>query len=353
MKKPADFFKRLTSYKLFLPIICLIAVLVLNLIQTPAFFEITLKNGGLYGYIIDIFNRGSGLIIMAVGMTLVIASSAGTDISVGAVSALAGSICVAALGTGAAYQMPYALAVLMALLAGVACGAFNGFLVASMRIQAMVATLILFTAGRGIAQIATGSFVLYVKPADFQYLGNFIPGMPIPTPCIVAACIVLITYLALKKTPLNMFVQSVGINAKASRLVGLNAVRIQFMTYVVCGLLAAVAGLISVSRTGSADANNIGLNTELDAILAVTIGGNSLMGGKFSLAGSVIGAITIQALTTTLYAMHIKADQIPLFKAIMVIIIVALQSQGLQRWFRNLRAKSSEKAVLKEADKNA
>lgn len=353
MNKQANFFKRLTSYKLFLPIVCLLAVLILNLIQTPNFFEITIKNGVLYGFIIDIFNRGSGLIIMAVGMTLVIASSAGTDISVGAVSAMAGSICVAALGTGAAYQMPYALAVLMALLAGVACGAFNGFLVANMRIQAMVATLILFTAGRGIAQIATGSFILYVKPPDFQYLGNFIPGSPIPTPCIVAFGIVLATYLILRKTSLNMFVQAVGINAKASRLVGLNPVRIQFITYVVCGLLAAVAGLISVSRTGSADANNIGLNTELDAILAVAIGGNSLAGGRFSLAGSVIGAITIQALTTTLYAMHIKADQIPLYKAIMVIIIVALQSPEVQRWFRNLRSKASEKAALKEAGRNA
>lgn len=341
MKRSSVTFKRITNYPLFLPILCLLLVLIVNLIQTPSFFKITIQNGVLYGFIIDILNRSSGLIIMAVGMTLVVVSSGGTDISVGAVSALAGAVCVTVLGTGDTYRMPYIISLFLPLLVGMACGAFNGFLVSYMRVQPMVATLILFTAGRGIAQLITGSFILYVKSVQFQYLGSFIPGVPIPTPCFVAAFVVIITWLVLKYTSLNMFLQSVGINRKASRLIGLNSRMIMLLTYVFCGLCAAGAGLISVSRTASIDANNVGLNVELDAILAVAIGGNSLAGGRFSLIGSVIGAITIQALTTTLYAMHVSADQLPLYKAVVVIIIVALQSPEIKRWYYTAKAKIS------------
>lgn len=347
MSTLSSVFKRVTSFRLFLPLLCLALVLIVNLIQTPSFFQITVQNGVLYGFIIDIINRASGLVIMAVGMTLVVASSGGTDISVGAVSALAGAVCVAALGTGETYQMPYYLSILLALLIGVICGAANGFLVSYMKVQPMVATLILLTAGRGIAQLVTGSFILYVKPPQFEYLGSFLPGVPIPTPCFVAVFVVLVTWLILKKTAFGMYIQAIGINRKASRLVGLNSKLIMFLTYVFCGVCAACAGLISVSRTASIDANNVGKYTELDAILAVAIGGNSLTGGKFTLMGSVIGAITIQALTTTLYAMHVSADQLPLYKAVVVIIIVALQSPALIKW---VRSNLSQAKPAKEAN---
>ncbi len=132
-------------------------------------------------------------------------------------------------------------------------------------------------------------------------------------------------------------------------MVGLNSKVIIFLTYVFCGICAAIAGLISVSRTASIDANNVGLYIELDAILAVAIGGNSLAGGKFSLAGSVIGAITIQALTTTLYAMRVAADQLPLYKAIVVVAIVAIQSPVLRKWFKNLTLKLAPGKPVKEA----
>lgn len=341
MNKFFSVMRRITKFQLFLPILCLLLVLVVNLIQTPTFFNITIRNGVLYGYIIDILNRASGLIILAVGMTLVVASSGGTDISVGAVSAVAGAVCVVALGTGEVYQMPYVLSLLLALLTGMVCGIINGYLVSYIKVQPMVATLILFTAGRGIAQLITGSFILYVKPKEFGYLGAFLPKVPIPTPCFVAAFVVIITWFVMKKTSLGMYIQSVGINRNASRLVGLNSKMIIFLTYVFCGICAAIYGLISVSRTMSIDSNNVGLYIELDAILAVAIGGNSLSGGKFSLFGSVIGAITIQALTTTLYAMRVSADQIPLYKAIVVVIIVALQSPVVKKWFASLKMKTS------------
>ncbi len=324
-----------------MPFACLILVLVLNLIVTPSFFEISIQNGVFYGYIIDIINRSSELVIIAVGMTLVVAASGGTDISVGATLALSGAASVYLLTGGENstdfYHAPYLLGILAALGVGVLCGMWNGFLVAKMKIQPMVATLILFTAGRGMAQVLTGGFILYQRFEPFKYLGNSIPGVPLPTPVFIAISVVIITFVVLKKTTLGLYIQTVGINAKAARLVGLKATKIQFLSYAFCGLCAGIAGLLATSRVYSIDANNAGLNIELDAILAVAIGGNSLGGGKFSLMGSVIGAITIQALTTSLYAMSVTADQLPVYKAIVVVIIVSLQSTGLKKIIKNLK----------------
>lgn len=345
--------KKLTGYRLFLPLVCLAIVLLINLITTPAFFQITVQNGVLYGYIIDVINRASELVILAVGMTLVVAASAGTDISVGAVMAVAGAVCCYVLAGGqqsvTMYSNPYVLGVGAAIIAGVVCGCFNGFLVAHMKIQPMVATLILFTAGRGIAQLVTKGQITYVRVDSFKLLGANIPGVPLPTPVFVAIAVVLLTVLILKKTTLGMYIQAVGINKRASRLVGLKATLIIFLTYGFCGLCAGISGLIATSRIYSADANNIGLNMELDAILAVALGGNSLAGGKFSLMGSVIGAYTIQALTTTLYAMSVSADQIPVYKAIVVVIIVALQSPEFARYRKKLFQSGGKMVQGKEA----
>lgn len=335
-----DRLKKLIGCRLFLPLICLAIVLMINIITTPAFFRITVQNGVLYGYIIDVINRASELVILAIGMTLVVAASAGTDISVGAVMAVAGAVCCYVLAGGqqsvTEYSNPYLVGFAAALVSGIACGCFNGFLVAKMKIQPMVATLILFTAGRGIAQLVTKGQITYVRVDDFKLLGASIPGVPLPTPVFVAAAVIIITAWILKHSALGMYIQAVGINKRASRLVGLKATMIIFLTYAFCGLCAGIAGMISTSRIYSADANNIGLNMELDAILAVALGGNSLAGGKFSLMGSVIGAYTIQALTTTLYAMSVSADQIPVYKAIVVIIIVALQSPEFSKMRKKL-----------------
>ena len=328
--------KKLTSMRLFLPIVCLIAVLLVNVITTPGFFKVSINNGVLYGYIVDVINRASELVILAVGMTLVTAASGGQDISVGAVMAVAAAVCCQILSGGEVSVNSLAASAL--------CGAFNGFLVAKLNIQPMVATLILYTAGRGIAQLITDGQITYVRVDSYRVLGASFPGFPVPTPFIVAVLVVALTSLLLKKTALGMYIQSVGINKRASQLVGIKSVLIIFLTYAYCGLCSGLAGLIASSRIYSADANNIGLNMELDAILAVAIGGNSLGGGKFSLAGSVIGAFTIQALTTTLYAMHVSSDQVPVYKAIVVVIIVALQSPGFARWRKSLLQKKEIKA---------
>ena len=324
--------KKLTSMRLFLPIVCLIAVLLVNVITTPGFFKVSINNGVLYGYIVDVINRASELVILAVGMTLVTAAVCCQILSGGEVS-------VNSLAA------PIIVAMLAALAASALCGAFNGFLVAKLNIQPMVATLILYTAGRGIAQLITDGQITYIRVGSYKVYGGYIGKCPVPTPIFIAIIVVVITYLVLKKTALGLYIESVGINGTASRLVGLNSTMIKFLTYVICGVLAGIAGIVASSRIYSADANNIGLNLEMDAILAVALGGNALGGGKFSLMGSVIGAYTIQALTTTLYAMNVSADQLPVYKAIVVIIIVTLQSPVFQKFMTSQKMKRANKAV--------
>lgn len=339
----ASFIKQVTGHHLFLPIVCLIIVLLANVIKTPNFFVVSMNEGVLYGYVVDVVNRASELVILAIGMTLVSASSGGQDISVGAVMAVAGAVCCQILSGGdvstTVFQNPLILAVLAALVAAMLCGVLNGFLVAKLNIQPMVATLILFTAGRGIAQLITKGQITYVRVESFKIAGGYIPGCPIPTPIFFALITVAVVAAVLKFTALGLYIESVGINSSAARVVGLNSVRIKFITYVFCGLLAGLAGLVATSRIYSADANNIGLNLEMDAILAVALGGNLLSGGKFSLMGSIIGAYTIQALTTTLYAMNISSDQLPVYKAIVVIIIVVFQSPVFRQYLHSFQKK--------------
>lgn len=340
-KKSGFSIRTITGHHLFMPVVCLLIVLLVNVVRTPDFFSISIRNNVLYGYLIDVINRGSELVILAVGMTLVTAASGGQDISVGAVMAVAAAVCCQILSGGevstSTLAAPIILAVIAAIAAAGLCGMFNGFLVAKLNIQPMVATLILFTAGRGIAQLITQGQITYIRVDSYRVMGGYI-GI-LPTPILFAAGTVIVAYIILNKTALGMYIESVGVNGNASRLVGLNSTRIKFLTYVICGVLAGLAGVVASSRIYSADANNIGLNLEMDAILAVALGGNILAGGKFSLMGSVIGSYTIQALTTTLYAMSVSADQLPVYKAIVVIIIVILQSPVYKKFIKNVKAK--------------
>lgn len=347
------FLKRVVKMKMFLPFFCLILVLLINLIKSPGFFSIDIKNGVLFGRLIDILNRGSEIAILAVGQTLVIAVSAGTDISVGSVMSLSACFCCMSLaGYGVSstntLAIPMILGILGGILMGGICGIFNGTLVSKLKIQPMVATLILFTAARAIGLLLCNNQITYIRYEPYKYLGNFIPGCPIPTSIFVTAGVILVVAILLKKTSLGLYIQSVGINKRAARLLGINSSKIIFLCYVICGLCAGVAGIVASSRIYSADANNIGLTFELDAILAVALGGNSMAGGKFNLAGSIIGAYTIQAITTTLFAMGVSTDQAPVVKAIIVILIVALQAPVFKTWVanRSLKGKSQVKETV-------
>ena len=353
--------RKATRQQLFLPIVCVILVLAVNMVYDAArgagifnFFHIYIQNDLLQGRLINILNRGSEVAILAIGMTLVVSASSGTDISVGSVMSLCASFCcmlIAGFGVSSVesadqFAMPIVVGLIGALAMGVLCGVFNGSLVAYLGIQPMVATLILWSAARAIGLLLCNNLIVYIRVPEFGIYGGYIGC--VPTPIIIAAACVLVVSLVLKKTAMGLYIQSVGINKKASRIAGLNSRKIIFICYLLCGLCAGIAGIVASSRITSADSNNIGLNFELDAILAVALGGNSLGGGKFNLAGSIIGAYTIQAITTTMYNLGVSTEVTPVFKAVIVILIVAIQAPPVKAWFKkHSAAKAAKKEVAR------
>jgi simple sugar transport system permease protein len=349
--KPAfkPFAKSLLGNRLTIPLLVLFIVVVQNIITTPTFFNISFTNGLISGYIPNILDEASELVIITLGMTLVIAASGGVDISVGAIMVISASFCGLLLN-GAEYrteifQNPLVLALLVGLLGGALCGAFNGFMVSGLKIQPMIATLILFTAGRSLAKQITHGQTIYIMNPVYKWLGVQIPGVPIRTTIIVSIVMIIIVVLLVKLTSLGLYIQSVGINRSASRLVGLNSRVIIFMAFVICGVLAGMAGLVGSSGVGSVNSGDLGVGIEMDAILAVALGGNMLGGGKFSIAGSIIGAYTIQAITTTLYAMNVRADQLYVFKAIVIIVIIVANSEVFKSKVKKLTRKVFSKNV--------
>ncbi|MBO7473687.1 MAG: ABC transporter permease [Ruminococcus sp.] len=325
----------LIGNQVFIPIAALLILAIFNFIVDPSFFKITLGHNSdgdpvLSGNLITIIDYGSELAILAIGMTLVTAASRGQDISVGAAIAISGSVVLRVLcGTNSrpeTLQAPIIVAFLVSCLVAMACGAFNGALVSIFKIQPMVATLILFTAGRSIAAWINNNELPVVSDRTFTFFGGYIPGIPIPTPFFIAVLCFIATWLALKFTNLGLYVQSVGINEKTSRLNGLNPALIKFMTYVILGLCVAVAGFIKVSRLSTINYSVVAKDIEMDAILAVALGGNSLSGGKFNISASILGAYVIQFLTTTLYKFQVQSDALPAYKAVVVIVLVVLSA---------------------------
>lgn len=331
-------------HRLFIPIAFLSFLLLLNIFINPGFLRISLGrdssgNPVLIGNIINILNNATELVILAIGMTLVTASSKGQDISVGATVAIVGGVVMRVLcGSETQPTVLHAsvfAALLLGCLAGMACGAFNGILVSKFNIQPMVATLILFTAGRSIGSMAMGG----LKPkavSSFGYYGNFIPGFPIPTPILITIAMVTVTCLALKKTNLGLYTKAVGINDKASSLNGLNPARIKFMTFVILGFCVGIAGFVQSSRVQTVNPYTIVPSIEMDVILAVALGGNSLGGGKFNMTGSIIGAYTIQTLTSMLTTLNVNTNAVPVFKAVIIIMLVAIQTPVVKSFFSNM-----------------
>lgn len=344
----AGFLKNLVKNQCFIPVAALLLLAVFNLIADPSFFRITLGynsagNPVLSGFIIDIINNGSELAILAIGMTLVTAASGGQDISVGAAIAIAGSVILRVLCGGNArpetLQAPIIVAFLVACVVAMLFGAFNGVLVAYFKIQPMIATLILYTAGRSIAAWINNNELPVISDPKFAYFGGFIPGIPIPTPCFIAIACMIVIAIVLKVTNLRLYTQSVGINQSSSKLNGLNPELIKVMAFVILGLCVAVAGLIKVSRVSSINYSVIAKDIEMDAILAVALGGNALSGGKFNMAASIIGAFVIQCLTTTLYKFGVSSTALPAYKAVVVILLVVVSAPTVREYFNKITQK--------------
>ena len=326
-----------------IPLIALGLLVIFNLIRDPSFFSIETKlnnNGNtvLAGNLISIINGASELAILAMGMTLVTAACGGQDISVGAAAAIAGSVFVKIIrSTADVTGGTVILAFLACCVVAMLFGTFNGVLVSVFKIQPMIATLILYTCGRSIAYWINGGATPTIDGPITGAIGSFIPGVPIPTPVIIVVVMFLLFMLAFRFTTLGLFTQAVGINQGAARLNGINTTFIKLLSFIILGVCVSVAGCIGVCRLQLINHETLLLDIEMDTILAVAIGGNSLGGGKFRIGGSVLGAYVIQMLTTTLYAMKVPSTDVKAYKAIVIILLVVIGSPVVKRWFTKMK----------------
>lgn len=313
-------------------------LLLFNRLLTPGFFDITMKDGHFFGSLIDVLNRGAPVMLLSLGMTLVIATF-GVDLSVGAVMAIAGATAACLISRpgdsplsaiNVHGSIPAVIAISLAI--ALAAGIWNGLLVAFLDIQPIVATLILMVAGRGVAQLLTNGQIPTFQNPGFEFLGSGF-FLALPFPVTIVAVMFFVTALLTRGTAIGLFIESVGNNPTASRYSGVNARMVKVIVYAFTGLCAGIAGLIATADIKAADVNNIGLYLELDAILAVCIGGTSMNGGRFSLIGTIIGAILMQALTTTILMTGVPKDATLMIKAGVVIVVCLMQSGKFRAMF--------------------
>ena len=337
--------------QLLIPVIAIVILVIFNLFRDPSFFSVSIaaNNNGdpvLQGNLISILNGASELVILAMGMTLVTAACGGQDISVGALSAIAGSVFVKVLKSGGSISPGLVIGgFLCCCIVAMIFGAFNGTLVSVFGIQPMIATLILFTCGRSIAYWINGGATPTVTSPVITAIGGFIPGIPVPAPILIVILAACLFALLFRFTALGLYIQSVGINQAASRLNGIHNVGIKLLSFIILGACCAVSGVIGVSRLGLINHETLLLNIEMDAILAVAIGGNSLGGGRFNMIGSVIGAYAIQMLTITLYAMKVPSTDVKAYKAVVIILLVVIGSPVVKEAAGRFWKKISEKGA--------
>jgi len=335
--KKSNLFDKFRHSRLFWPLMALTILLIFDAFYAPSFFKIGVLNGHLYGNLIDVLNDGAPLAIVAIGMTLVIATG-GVDLSVGAVIAISAAMGAVLINPALGNQLitndiltadktntPLGLIVLADIAAGTLCGLWNGLLVSRVRIQPMVATLILMVAGRGIAQLITNGQIMTIYYTPYFWFGNgFILGLPVSI--YIVALVFLIAWLLVRKTSIGLFIESVGINSRSTHYSGLSEKNVKLFAYTFCGFCGSIAGLILSSYVHSCDANNIGLAYELDAILSVVIGGTLMRGGRFSLFASILGAIIIWTFTITMYTFGVPANALLAGRAVLVLIVILLYS---------------------------
>jgi ribose/xylose/arabinose/galactoside ABC-type transport system permease subunit len=309
----------LDGSSLFWPAAGLGALLLFNLIFSRGFFHLEMREGALYGTLVDILNQGSKVMLLSIGMTLVIATG-GVDLSVGSIMAIAGAV-AALMAAKVAFVWILAVSLCVAL----AAGACNGILVGCIGIQPIIATLILMVAGRGAAMLLTGGQIITFEDPAVVYLGNgHLLGLPF-TVTIVAG-VLIVSVIVTRKTAVGLFLESVGDNERAARFCGINVAWVKVLVYACSGLCAGVAGLIATSNIKAADSSRVGEMMELDAIFAVVVGGTPLTGGRFTLVGSVIGALLIQTLTTSMYNLGVQPAVATVPKAVVIVAVCLMQS---------------------------
>lgn len=311
-------------------------VIALNILVAPNFLALSVQDGRMYGSLIDVLNRGAPVALLALGMSMVIATR-GIDLSVGAIMAIAGACAAVTINSGG----PWPLAVASALGAGLVCGFWNGALVALLGIQPIVATLILMVAGRGVAQLLTdGRILTFTDPHLAAIGGGALLGLPISVWIVAASSLALISLV--RGGALGLFIESIGVNPRASWLSGVSTKLVLMGVYLASGLMAALAGLIVAADIRGADANNAGLWLELDAILAAVIGGASLYGGRLAMSLALIGAFTLQTLKIGILRSGLPPEFNLIVMAALVAIILVLQSPVGARTLKRLARRPAE-----------
>ncbi len=316
----------------FWAIVGIALLLVINTVKDPGYLAIGVNptTGLLTGNVLDILRVSAPIIMIALGMTFVIATE-GIDLSVGSMMAVGGAV---AMQTLASLDDPNSVgamfsAIGLAILLAVVLGAINGVLVAVVGLQPFISTLVMMLAGRGIARVITGGQNTSATNEPFRQLANG-QILGLPTSFVLAIVIVVLIALLMRRTALGLMVEAIGINPRASRLAGIRPRPILIAVYVLSAALAAVGGLFSVSEVMTVSVSGTGNQMELDAILAVVIGGTSLAGGKFSIVGSTIGALLIATLNKTVVFLGVPAAATPAFKAVVIIALVLLQSERIR-----------------------
>jgi simple sugar transport system permease protein/ribose transport system permease protein len=290
----------------------LAALFVYNAIDTPFFLT-------PQSLLFILLRQAAPIAIVAVGMAIVI-GTAGIDLSVGSVMAIAGQVGA----TLVLHEQPFLLAIVAALLVAALCGLFNGTLVARFGVQPIIATLILFIAGRGIAQLITGGALQPLANPEFQWIGLARP-FGVPAQVFIALVVAVVAWLVMRLTVFGRSVLAVGGNEAASRLAGVPAARIKLLAYVISAVLAGLVGLIAVSANSASDANNVGLGMELDAIAAVAVAGTPLTGGKVNVWGAVVGAVLLKLLQNTLISHGITKEVAQVIEGAVIIGALWLQ----------------------------
>ena len=353
-KKSSFTWRKVAENKLLFPFVALMFILLIDLIIIPNFFRITFQQGHLYGNLIDILRNSTPVIALAIGMTLVIATG-GVDLSVGAIMAIVSSVAallmnpfvlgtqLQAIKNDPTYSYsPFWVVLLLPVIVATICGLWNGLLVAYGKIQPMVATLILMISGRGIAQLITNSQRIQIFYKPFTYIGN--GWLLLPFSLYIVIILYALAWLVTRRTSIGLFIESVGINARSSLFSGIDEKKVKLFAYAFCGFCAGIAGLIDTSNISTSDATQLGLNLELDAILAVVIGGTLLgSGGRFSLLASIIGALVMQAVTTSMYAIGVSANSLLAVKGVVVILLILLYSRQAQDFFRKITGQTKLK----------
>lgn len=330
-------FSRLSPH--FWPLIILLLLLGFNAILQPAFFHLTIQDGRIFGSLVDIILRAAPLIFAALGMTLVIATR-GIDLSVGTTAALAAA--VAAYGFALGLSFP--VVIFLAVITGLVVGLFNSFLIVVLGTQPIIASLIAMVTGRGVAQLLVDGQIVSIQNSSYLHwgAGHFL-GLPVVISLAVVS--VLTLHLFVTRTSAALFIEAVGSTPRASHFIGLNTKLIRTLAYVICGMTAALAGISISANIRAVDVNSLGLFLELDAILAVVIGGTLLTGGRFSLIGSCLGALIIQTVTTTINTQGIPIEAMSMIKAVVVISICLLQSEKIKSWAKEKFGSTSQKTV--------